>query len=357
MRCQTYILIAVIMLVINLLIKKENQRGAANAKYENFEICLPQTYKWIGLIAMTVFISIFIAMIVYPNDTAAIWIGLVFIGFALLGLSLVLASVNWRIFVSPDSFIYKTMFGRSYRYKYADVRWVRLSENLVIIKTTDKRFFVDPYAIGLDVILYNFDIHNIPMLYKYSPEKNYTTLMKQLWTLKDLGVSPKTENYGLLVCREFGYVTIIKNPYELVFYLMSVQKEAECEEDRYVSDDIYGFEIDYIEDENTYKEILKNIVRISKGEVGIEDIVIVSDTNNQKTDISFSLNDSNYNIDLMIYHEGFDMGLFDEINRVLDERGLDKRYCIYTLNETVFVLFNRKEKVQKINELVGTNFQ
>ncbi|MGE5551818.1 MAG: DUF6560 family protein [Bacteroidota bacterium] len=151
-----YILIPLAVGFVFFMVKKENERALNHRSGDDFVIRLPETYLWVGAICAAVFLGFLVLMILFPNDTVTVWVGIVFLGFILLGLSIAAAQVNWRIHVQKDRLSYTTVFGRRYDLGLAEIKKVRLTPNALTIKIDNKTFTVDPHALGLDVLLQRF---------------------------------------------------------------------------------------------------------------------------------------------------------------------------------------------------------
>ncbi len=163
MRYIGYALIPIVIGLMLSLAKKESESAVRNYEEGLFMVRLPKIYGWLGIISLLFFTSLLVLMILYPNDTAEAWVGAVFICFSLLSLSLVLSYAKWRILVYEDYILYITMFGRLYKYDYSRIKSAKLSQNFFTIKTENKTFFVDPHAIGLEILMNRFRKHQIPI--------------------------------------------------------------------------------------------------------------------------------------------------------------------------------------------------
>lgn len=144
-------MIHIVVRFIFMIAKKESKSISHNDN-NYIEMGLPKVYFWIGIIGFVFFIGVFVLMLIFPGDTAEVWVGAIFIGFAALSLSIIIAYFNWRINVCDDHIVYKTIFGNSCKYFYTEIKSAKLSQNSLKIKTVNKTFYVDPYAIGLDLI-------------------------------------------------------------------------------------------------------------------------------------------------------------------------------------------------------------
>jgi hypothetical protein len=154
--CIQYLSHLIIAICMCFIIKRENEKAKERISKVGFTIKLPKIYIWIGLIDIIIFWALFTLMLFYPNDTDTVWVGVCFIAFIALGVVLILVQINWQIVVCNEYFIYTTVFGRSYYIYYSDVKNVKLTQNVLIIKTTEKTFYADSKAIGLETIIGKF---------------------------------------------------------------------------------------------------------------------------------------------------------------------------------------------------------
>lgn len=161
MRYISYVITAIIIGVVYSIAKKENKKAIQNSSDDFMKMRLPKIYIGVGVICSLFFAALFVLMTLFPNDTAEIWVGIVFIGFMLLGLLIIFASIKWKVEIYKDYMIYFSILGRKYEFKYSEIKEVRLTQNSLKIKTDRKKFSIDAHAIGIDVILKRFNENNI----------------------------------------------------------------------------------------------------------------------------------------------------------------------------------------------------
>jgi len=161
MKYLSYLLISIVIAFVYSIADKENKVALAVRDEDIFIMRLPKINVWVGVICSVFFMVLFTLMIIFPNDTASIWVGIVFIGFAVMGLMLVIISLKWKIFVHKNHIVYITMFGRAYNYEYSEIKSAIITQNYLIIQTIYKTLKVDIHAIGIEVILMKFHENNI----------------------------------------------------------------------------------------------------------------------------------------------------------------------------------------------------
>jgi len=158
---------SIIGLVVNTLytnISKTNDNEVLlNLKNEHVTIHLPKLYKWVGLVCSIFSATLFLLMMLFPNDTAAIWVGIEFWIFILLGLYMFVTSFIWKIniFKEKDYFLYTNSFGIKYEIHYSDILFYKDGYNTLRIKTNKKMFFIDNKATNFEFLLAMLKKHKV----------------------------------------------------------------------------------------------------------------------------------------------------------------------------------------------------
>ena len=126
---------------------------------EGFVVHYPKFYFWAGVVCTAFFIIIFFVMLAYPNDTASFWVGATFVGFALLGVCLIVSSLVWKIqaLKHEEHFVYTTWLGRTYKFRYGDIVDIKEGYNALLIKMSGsgpgKRLYIDNNAVNHDLFV------------------------------------------------------------------------------------------------------------------------------------------------------------------------------------------------------------
>jgi hypothetical protein len=148
-----YILIPIEVGAMLSLAKKESDLAVQDNDSNVFMMRLPKVYLWVGAVCSLFFVALFILMLLFPNDTASVWVGVVFLFFFAMGLAIIIACVKWRMWLYHDHFIYRTMFGKIYEYAYSQIKSAKLTQNALTIKLPGKTFMIDPHAVGVREML------------------------------------------------------------------------------------------------------------------------------------------------------------------------------------------------------------
>lgn len=149
-----YVLIVIIVIFIYLINKKEKKKNVKNIEEDFSIVRYPRIYAWIGFSGTLFFLSLLILMFIYPNDTAEVWVGVIFLAFIILGLYMILSYINWKVEVYKNFAIYRTIFGQEYKFKYSEIKDVKLTKYYSMkIKTNRRTYTVDLTITGIEVIL------------------------------------------------------------------------------------------------------------------------------------------------------------------------------------------------------------
>ena len=156
----------VIRILINIIIKDNSNELINNLKEDHIIIHLPNIYKWIGLICSMLFLSLLILMIIFPNDTAEIWVGVLFSIFIILGVYMIFATYHWKIHIyrNDEYFIYVSSFGKKYKIYYFDIIDYKNGDNYIKIKTVRKSFYVDNKSTNIEFLLAMIKKNNVKEL-------------------------------------------------------------------------------------------------------------------------------------------------------------------------------------------------
>jgi len=150
---------ALIPIFIGILLSNIDKRNGnellKNLKEEHIIIRLPNAYLWVGCLDISFFVTCFLLMILYPNDTATTWVWLLFCTFTLLGIIIVAETRIWRIqiFRHEAFFIYRTMFYKTYKIQYKGCEYYKFGTNTLTLKSHNKTFFIDNKATNFEFLL------------------------------------------------------------------------------------------------------------------------------------------------------------------------------------------------------------
>ncbi|MPN08497.1 hypothetical protein SDC9_155779 [bioreactor metagenome] len=142
------ITIALIIVAVNAIMMIANNE---KVKYEKgTAIRLPKTFFVIGCIVTVAIIALTIVIKIYSSEPNDWWVYLCMFLFSLMGVYLIVYYFNWYIAVEKDYFIYRTFWRKTYKIPYENVSELKISGDAIKIKMDNKKFSIDPHAIGID---------------------------------------------------------------------------------------------------------------------------------------------------------------------------------------------------------------
>ena len=151
---QRVLVVSIIMALVGVLlhIAKSQKTDVTDTVIRS-----PKMYFWIACAGILVFGTFIAVMAITPANAEWLvrsdsdwWVYLMCSLFILLGLYLIISYLNWQIVLNENDFIYRTMWKKSYRIKYSEVTHIKNGRNLVILEAKGKRFFIDPFSVGLE---------------------------------------------------------------------------------------------------------------------------------------------------------------------------------------------------------------
>ena len=132
-------------LISFLAIKESKTHPFANV------IRLPKVYFWVGIACLVFFLTVLIALIIFPDDTLDGQITLIIVVvFLIFPISIITAYLNWKIEISDKYIIYRTFFRKKYEYEFREVWIKKNTPNIIIAVTRKKKLYIDPHAIGIE---------------------------------------------------------------------------------------------------------------------------------------------------------------------------------------------------------------
>lgn len=155
------ITIAIITLAVPAILGLINNH---NYKEQKNTVYFPRPYFWVGLVGDIVFSTGIILMYAFPNGTGGLWVAIIFSLFILMGIYIMLLVVNWRIVYDDNGFKYKTFLGRSFHFKYEDVKRIKRTKNNIYLYTERRILYIETMAIGVDEFFYAMSNNQIKSL-------------------------------------------------------------------------------------------------------------------------------------------------------------------------------------------------
>lgn len=111
------------------------------------------------------------------------------------------------------------------------------------------------------------------------------------------------------------------------------------------TDDVYAFDAEMFDVQQSYTELLEAVERMSRGEVTIENVQIhlaeeLFEAGNGSLPIAFQLNGRNYSYIAAFDYDWMDVEIIDFVNGILEEQGGTKRiWSMYDLGQGLILFY------------------
>ncbi|SDH44083.1 hypothetical protein [Desulfosporosinus hippei] len=190
----------------------------------------------------------------------------------------------------------------------------------------------------------------------FGKEKSEVKLEDQIKNLKNIGLelSPGFTIEHLL--KEFDRKEFEKDPYKLLLAVMGGEVELEDQSSVPLSNKVWHFDTECIEDRGDYVRIANRLCDLSQGLLQITNLKDFVDIDNRQAWISFSLDGQEYKWDLKIENDWVDPGIFSKFAELLNTKSKTQRFIIMVLGQDCIIALAEHDQLQKLNQLRGLDF-
>jgi hypothetical protein len=181
-----------------------------------------------------------------------------------------------------------------------------------------------------------------------SKSGNKPSFQEQLEIFTELGF---TLNQGIDTSDinrwEGGYKEFEDQPFSLMYQTLGQTIEEEPWTP--ITNKCWNFDIEAIEDHGSYIEIMKNISRITNGELVFENIEDYVDIEEGKAWVSFTCQGDSYKWNLKVDDDWVDGSLFDKVQELAEKYKTKGRFTYFNTGGQDFVLgYHTKEELETI---------
>lgn len=176
---------------------------------------------------------------------------------------------------------------------------------------------------------------------------------KQLEIFKQLNfdLSPGTDTSDINRWPN-GHKEFEDNPFSVLY--MTLGQEIEREPFTPLTNKCWDFDTEAIEDTGDYVRIIKNLERISRGELKFSDVKDFVDIEKGKAWVSFSLNGDNYKWDMKVDNDWVDTDLFPKIVSLTNKYNTKGKYTYFdTGGQNAVIGFETPESLAEIKKATG----
>lgn len=187
----------------------------------------------------------------------------------------------------------------------------------------------------------------IPLVRKISIEEQINTLSK-------LSIKPNHDQFIEWLCDDWGREAVESDPYNLLLFALGGERELNGWES--LSDDVYSFDTECVEDDDVYQVIFKHLSVLSKGDFNISDVSSEVNHDYKKASISFSFFKNKYSWQLKYNDDWFDCDVISRINYLIKDNGSSSFFYTCSPDQTLLVVFTSHEIIEELNRLITVPF-
>ena len=154
----------------------------------------------------------------------------------------------------------------------------------------------------------------------------------------------------------FDRETFEEEPYTLLLTLMG--RELEVEPFEKVSDDIWCFDVECIEDHNDYARIAERLRDLAGESFPLEDIKDYVDVEEQQAWLSFRLDGEDYKWTASVVHDYADPEILSQLAQLYADRNTGKRFTMFDLGgQACLIGCSTPDQLTKLAERTQLKFQ
>lgn len=177
------------------------------------------------------------------------------------------------------------------------------------------------------------------------------SLEEQMLQLEDIGITVKADISKDYFLEQFSREKYENTPF--LFLLIEMGGEAYINNDFVrVSEDIWHFDMECIEDEDKYTELTYTLLSLTKNKIVIENLSSYVDQENKKAGISFTIDNKEYDWELNYNFDWFDIDLIHRFSEVCEDLNLEERFIFLNLGQGCLVGFLTPNDLIKLNKLL-----
>jgi hypothetical protein len=186
-----------------------------------------------------------------------------------------------------------------------------------------------------------------------SLSKSKPTFEQQFETLKQLGFILNSGTDTSDINRwPGGHKEFEEPPFHLMYQTLG--QTIEREPFTPLTNKIWDFDLEAIEDHGAYIDIMKNISRITNGDLIFENIKDYVDIDEGKAWVSFTCKGEDYKWDLKVDNDWADGDLFDRVQSLTDKYKTKGKFTFFNTGGQDFVLgYCTSDELEKIRQATG----
>jgi hypothetical protein len=198
-----------------------------------------------------------------------------------------------------------------------------------------------------------FGCDNADKLQAQAALKSKVGFEQQLETFKQLGfvLNPGVDTSDINRWQG-GYKEFEKQPYHLMYQTLG--QTIEREPWTPLTNKVWDLDLEAIEDHGAYIDIMKNISRITHGDLVFEDLKDYVDIDEGRAWVSFTCRGDHYKWDLKVDDDWADGDLFDRVQELTSKYNTKGKFTFFNTGGQDFVLgYSTPEELERIRKATG----
>jgi len=181
------------------------------------------------------------------------------------------------------------------------------------------------------------------------------SVSESLQTLANIGIRarPGISNEDLL----YSLGGSMDSKVEMLNLLCTLGGEVERGDFVRISDDVWHFDAECIEDHGAYVSVVNRFVILAKGALPLTNIRDYVDVEEGKAWVEFELDGKTIHWDLEVNDDWIDPELYSRIQVLVTPRGAGKRFFLVALSQDSLISFGDEGMKMKLSVLAGLDFQ
>jgi hypothetical protein len=123
------------------------------------------------------------------------------------------------------------------------------------------------------------------------------------------------------------------------------------------SDDVWHFDVEFIEDHGAYKTIVDRLSRMTGGDLAFDQVADYVDVEGEVAWVELSQGGKTERVELTVDNDWTDGKIFTEMQRRLCAKGSQRRFAEQSLGQDCLFVCQTPEKLKALNRVTGLRFR
>ncbi len=194
------------------------------------------------------------------------------------------------------------------------------------------------------------------MLFGFGKKKTVEAMLAELAAV---GIELRPGKNAEQLVAQFTRAAVEKGGFEM---LLAVMGDEQMDSRTFavvdpLSDDVWHFDVEAIEDHGSYIRIVENCCRLTGGDLKPEGLKDYVDVDKKIAWIELSTSGRAEHLDLKVDNDWVDPKIFAKLGEWLDETGSRRRFASQALGQDLLLICKRPEQIRAINRATGLRFK